>query len=164
MAECLEPLVRTVPGKGKVRCTCVRECPAEAIRTLEGRAEVVTERCIACGNRVRVCTRGAEKARVNVSDVKNLPASGRRVAAVVAPGRSGGVSRNFFPQVRGNDERAEYEGFRYRNRNRPGKHEEAVRAVFHHQARGKGTGPGPVVTYGIVKMHRGVTAVSNPTR
>ncbi len=85
MAGNPEPLVQTVPEKCKVCYTCVRECPAKAIRILEGQAEVVTERCIACGNCVRVCTRGAKKARVNISDVEELLASGRRVAAMVAP-------------------------------------------------------------------------------
>jgi len=80
-----EPLVQTVPEKCRVCYTCVRECPAKAIRIQEGQAEVVTERCIACGNCVKVCTRGAKKARVNISDVETLLASGRRVAAMIAP-------------------------------------------------------------------------------
>jgi len=85
MASIQEPLVQTVPEKCRVCYTCVRECPAKAIRIQEGQAEVVTERCIACGNCVKVCTRGAKKARVNISDVEALLASGRRVAAMIAP-------------------------------------------------------------------------------
>jgi iron only hydrogenase large subunit-like protein len=85
MAVQIDPLVQSVPEKCKVCYTCVRECPAKAIRILDGQAEVVAERCIGCGNCVKVCTRGAKKARVNISDVKTLLESGRRVAAVVAP-------------------------------------------------------------------------------
>ncbi len=38
------------------RCySCVRECPAKAIKIVEGQASVVKERCIACGNCTVVC-------------------------------------------------------------------------------------------------------------
>ena len=43
-------LVYTVKDRCRVCYTCVRECPVKAIRIVDGQAEVVTERCIACGN------------------------------------------------------------------------------------------------------------------
>jgi len=63
----------------------VRECPAKAIRIVGGQAEVITERCIACGNCTKVCSQGA-KVFLNTSDrVVNLLAGSERVAAIIAP-------------------------------------------------------------------------------
>jgi len=36
--------------------TCIRECPAKAIRVKDGQAEVIPDRCICCGNCLRVCS------------------------------------------------------------------------------------------------------------
>jgi iron only hydrogenase large subunit-like protein/nitrogen-specific signal transduction histidine kinase len=63
----------------------VRECPAKAIRIVEGQAEVLAERCIACGNCVRVCSQQAKQAAGTTSEVKDLLASGATVAACLAP-------------------------------------------------------------------------------
>ncbi len=43
--------------------TCVRECPAKAIRVVDGQASVIQERCIGCGNCVRVCSQNAKQVR-----------------------------------------------------------------------------------------------------
>src|SRR5512133_445186 len=65
--------------------TCVRECPAKAIRIVGGQAEVIDERCIACGNCTKVCSQGA-KVFLNTTDrVVKLLESGSRKAAIVAP-------------------------------------------------------------------------------
>lgn len=65
--------------------TCVRECPAKAIRIMEGQAEVIAERCIACGNCVRVCSQQAKQQRSSMEEVETLLTSGRPVAACLAP-------------------------------------------------------------------------------
>jgi signal transduction histidine kinase/Fe-S-cluster-containing hydrogenase component 2 len=65
--------------------TCVRECPAKAIRIAEGQAEVLTERCIACGNCVRVCCQRAKKVHSATYEVHKLLAGPHTVAAVLAP-------------------------------------------------------------------------------
>ena len=64
--------------------TCVRECPAKAIRVATGQAEVIDERCIACGNCVRVCSQGAKEVRSSIAQVEGL-LTGGRVAACLAP-------------------------------------------------------------------------------
>ena len=80
-----EPLVSTIREKCRICYTCVRECPAKAIRMTGGQAEVLPERCIGCGNCVKVCTRGAKKVRSGVEPVLQLLSSGRRLAAIIAP-------------------------------------------------------------------------------
>ena len=68
------------------RCyTCVRECPARAIRIVGGQAEVITERCVGCGNCTKVCSQGA-KVFLNTTDMVNkLFEKSSNVAAIVAP-------------------------------------------------------------------------------
>jgi signal transduction histidine kinase len=65
--------------------TCVRECPAKAIRISTGQAEVIAERCIACGNCVKVCSQKAKQPLSTIDRVDALLASGKRVAACLAP-------------------------------------------------------------------------------
>jgi iron only hydrogenase large subunit-like protein/nitrogen-specific signal transduction histidine kinase len=63
----------------------VRECPAKAIRIVGGQAEVIDERCIACGNCTKVCSQGA-KVFLNTTDrVNKLLESSSTVAAIIAP-------------------------------------------------------------------------------
>jgi len=65
--------------------TCVRECPVKAIGITEGQARVIGERCIACGNCVRVCSQGAKLPRSTAHEVAALLRSNSRVVACVAP-------------------------------------------------------------------------------
>jgi iron only hydrogenase large subunit-like protein/nitrogen-specific signal transduction histidine kinase len=78
-------LVYTIKELCRTCYTCVRECPAKAIRIVGGQAEVIDERCIACGNCTKVCSQGA-KVFLNTSDrVLKLIESDVKVAAIVAP-------------------------------------------------------------------------------
>jgi iron only hydrogenase large subunit-like protein/nitrogen-specific signal transduction histidine kinase len=78
-------LVYTIKELCRTCYTCVRECPARAIRIVGGQAEVITERCIACGNCTKVCSQGA-KVFVNTTDlVKKVIARPVRKAAIIAP-------------------------------------------------------------------------------
>ncbi|MFZ2287970.1 MAG: [Fe-Fe] hydrogenase large subunit C-terminal domain-containing protein [Bacteroidales bacterium] len=78
-------LVYTIKELCRTCYTCVRECPARAIRIVGGQAEVITERCVACGNCTKVCSQGA-KVFVNTVDMvrKVLDKPGKK-AALVAP-------------------------------------------------------------------------------
>jgi two-component system NtrC family sensor kinase len=78
-------LVYTIKELCRTCYTCVRECPAKAIKIVGGQAEVIVERCIACGNCTKVCSQGA-KVFLNTTDrVLKLLESESKVAALVAP-------------------------------------------------------------------------------
>jgi len=81
----VEPLVSTIKERCRVCYTCVRECPAKAIRISGGQAEVIGDRCIGCGNCVRVCSQNAKKVRNCIVKVKNMLNSGNKVVACLAP-------------------------------------------------------------------------------
>ncbi len=78
-------LVYTVKDRCKVCYTCVRECPAKAIRIVNGQAEIIAARCIACGNCVKVCSRQAKMFSFSIDRVKKLIQGPDKVAAIVAP-------------------------------------------------------------------------------
>lgn len=78
-------LVYTIKELCRTCYTCVRECPAKAIRIVGGQAEVIVERCIACGNCTKVCSQGA-KVFLNTTDrVLKLLEEEEKVAALIAP-------------------------------------------------------------------------------
>jgi iron only hydrogenase large subunit-like protein/nitrogen-specific signal transduction histidine kinase len=78
-------LVYTIKELCRTCYTCVRECPAKAIRIVGGQAEVIDERCIACGNCTKVCSQGA-KVFLNTTDrVVKLLENDAKVAAIIAP-------------------------------------------------------------------------------
>jgi signal transduction histidine kinase/iron only hydrogenase large subunit-like protein len=52
---------------------------------MDQQAEVVAERCIGCGNCVRVCSQGAKKVVDSIEKVRELLGRGERIAALVAP-------------------------------------------------------------------------------
>ncbi|MFW6303095.1 MAG: [Fe-Fe] hydrogenase large subunit C-terminal domain-containing protein [Candidatus Sumerlaeota bacterium] len=79
------PLVETIGERCRVCYTCVRECPAKAIRVADGQAEVIEERCIGCGNCVRVCSQSAKLVLSGSKQTEELLAGDKPVAACIAP-------------------------------------------------------------------------------
>ncbi len=79
------PLITTIREKCRACYTCVRECPAKAIRISSGQAEVLVDRCIGCGNCFRVCSQSAKKVYGSTDEVRALLESGRPVSAMIAP-------------------------------------------------------------------------------
>ncbi len=80
-----EKLVFTIKELCRVCYTCVRECPAKAIKIANGQAEVIEDRCIACGNCVKVCSQNAKQFRDERADVKEILKREKKVVAIVAP-------------------------------------------------------------------------------
>ena len=80
-----DQLVFTLKEKCRTCYTCVRECPAKAIRIVSGQAEIIGMRCIGCGNCIKVCSQEAKVFANSVDDVLRLIHSDQRVAAIVAP-------------------------------------------------------------------------------
>ncbi len=78
-------LIKTRRERCRVCYTCVRECPAKAIRIVEGQADIVVERCIGCGNCVRVCSQHAKQPVTSLPETRELLSSHRPVAACLAP-------------------------------------------------------------------------------
>jgi len=78
-------IVTTIPEKCKRCYTCVRECPAKAIKVEGGQAMVIEERCIACGNCVKVCAQKAKLIQDSMKAVRALISGGERVFACLAP-------------------------------------------------------------------------------
>ncbi len=81
--------IYTVKDRCKVCYTCVRECPAKAIRIVNGQAEIIATRCIACGNCVKVCNRDAKMFSFAIDRVNKLIKSEDKVAAIIAPSVAG---------------------------------------------------------------------------
>lgn len=78
-------LIYTEKERCRVCYTCVRDCPAKAIRIHNGQAEVIAERCIGCGNCVKVCRQKAKHVYNSIPEVLNLLDTQKNTAAILAP-------------------------------------------------------------------------------
>ncbi len=77
-------IVSTISQKCKRCYSCIRECPAHAIRVLNGQAVVIGERCISCGHCVKVCSQHAKRIKNDVDRVNEMLAN-EKVYAIIAP-------------------------------------------------------------------------------
>lgn len=80
-------VIFTVPDRCKRCYSCIRECPAKAIRVVNGQALIIQDRCISCGNCLVVCSQHAKSIVSNIeytrSDILSDLESER--IAMVAP-------------------------------------------------------------------------------
>jgi len=78
-------LVFTVKDRCRVCYTCVRECPVKAIKIINGQAEVISARCIGCGNCTKVCSQQAKMFVDTTALVYEYLKSEQKTVALVAP-------------------------------------------------------------------------------
>lgn len=64
---------------------CLRECPVKAIDIKSHHAQIIEDHCILCGHCTKVCPQNAKIEHSEIGTVRQLLASGGRVAATVAP-------------------------------------------------------------------------------
>ncbi len=78
-------IVSTIKDRCKRCYTCIRNCPAKAIKVEDGQAKVIEERCIACGNCYKMCAQGAKRIESGIETVRSLLAADAPVVAALAP-------------------------------------------------------------------------------
>ncbi len=64
---------------------CIRGCPVKAIKVEEQSASIINDFCICCGHCITVCPAGAKKAKRDISTVKYLLNTHKRVIVSLAP-------------------------------------------------------------------------------
>jgi two-component system NtrC family sensor kinase len=94
-SEQLAGAVTTIRDKCKRCYSCIRNCPAKAIRVAGGQAEVIEDRCIGCGNCFKVCAQSAKEIRSATAAVRTFLAGPDPVFACLAPSFPAA-----FPQAR----------------------------------------------------------------
>jgi iron only hydrogenase large subunit-like protein len=83
------PLIMTNKDKCNLSYTCIRVCPAKAIKIENDHANIIGNRCIGCGNCVTVCAQDAIEYRKSEDIVKQLLGGIDPVVAICDPSISG---------------------------------------------------------------------------
>ena len=91
----IDGIVQTIPYLCKRCYTCVRECPAIAIRVEGGQAVVISDRCISCGHCVTVCSQNAKSIQSDIDKVMNDILGSGKAIAMVAPSFPASFSSDF---------------------------------------------------------------------
>ena len=87
-------IVSTITDRCKRCYSCIRECPAAAIRVVDAQAQVIEERCIACGHCVKVCSQDAKQILSEVDIVFELLQT-KKAVAIVAPSFAASFPDNY---------------------------------------------------------------------
>jgi iron only hydrogenase large subunit-like protein len=64
---------------------CVRHCHCKAIRIVDGKASVIAENCVACGECVKVCPSHAKKIRTDLPRLRQMLGTDVKLYASIAP-------------------------------------------------------------------------------
>jgi two-component system, NtrC family, sensor kinase len=87
-------IVSTISQKCKRCYSCIRECPAKAIKVVNGQAVVIPERCISCGHCVKVCSQQAKQIKSDIGNLENILSEDKAVA-IVAPSFAASFPDNY---------------------------------------------------------------------
>ncbi len=98
-------LIEVDKEKCNLSFTCIRACPAKAIKIADKYANIIANKCIGCGNCVTVCAQNAISFRNETDNVNHLLTSENKVAAICDPAISGEFSdisdyRKFVAMIR----------------------------------------------------------------
>ena len=85
-------LIEVDKEKCNLSFTCIRACPAKAIKIADKYANIIANKCIGCGNCVTVCAQNAISFRDETDNVNHLLTSENKVAAICDPAISGEFS------------------------------------------------------------------------
>jgi len=96
MLKMVEGIVSTIQDKCKRCYSCIRECPAKAIRVINGQAAVISERCIVCGHCIKVCSQNAKQITSDVELVINEILPSGKAVAIVAPSFAASFPENYY--------------------------------------------------------------------
>ena len=88
-------IVSTIGQRCKRCYSCIRECPATAIRVENGQAVVIQERCISCGHCVKVCSQNAKAVLSEIDKVLYEMIPSGKVTAIVAPSLAASFPDNY---------------------------------------------------------------------
>ncbi len=89
-------IVSTITKNCKRCYSCIRECPASAIRVVGGQAVVISDRCISCGHCVKVCSQHAKMIQSDSEFVlTNLIPTGKAIA-IIAPSFAAAFPDTYF--------------------------------------------------------------------
>lgn len=64
---------------------CVRHCSVKAIKMINDQAQIVEEKCIACGNCFLVCPQNARNIHSDLENVENAFQQGKKIIVSIAP-------------------------------------------------------------------------------
>ncbi|MBI9073330.1 MAG: GHKL domain-containing protein [Melioribacteraceae bacterium] len=78
-------IISTIEDRCKRCYSCVRECPAKAIKVVNGQAVVISDRCIQCGHCVKVCSQNAKAIQSDIDKVLYDILPTGNVIAIIAP-------------------------------------------------------------------------------
>lgn len=89
-------IVSTILDRCKRCYSCIRECPAQAIKVIGGQARVISERCIACGHCVKVCSQDAKMIVNDIDLVVSELLPSKKSVAIVAPSFAASFPDNYM--------------------------------------------------------------------
>lgn len=89
-------IVSTIPDRCRRCYSCIRECPATAIKVINGQATVLQERCIVCGHCVKVCSQNAKQIQSDLDYVIAEVLNGENSVAIVAPSFAASFPNDYY--------------------------------------------------------------------
>ncbi len=85
----MRQLILTDKDKCNLSYTCIRVCPAKAIKIEDGHSKIIGSRCIGCGHCVTMCSQNAISYRTEKDITMDIIRSGEKVSAMLDPAIAG---------------------------------------------------------------------------